>query len=350
MRQWESYIRKVTPYVPGEQPGGTRLIKLNTNENPYPPSPMVEQAFRQMDMDQLRRYPDPTARILKDALAEFYHVDREQIFVGVGSDDVLGMAFLTFFNSDKPVLFPDVTYSFYKVWAELFQIPFRTPALDQEMRIRPEDYMGENGGIVFPNPNAPTGLFMPLDQVEEILAANPDSVVIADEAYIDFGGESAAALLDRYENLLVVQTFSKSRSMAGIRIGFALGSPRLIKALEDVKYSYNSYTMNLPAQVMGAAAVRDRAYFDQTVSKIVETREKAKKRLSALGFSFPDSKANFILATHETAKAEELFQALRQASIYVRYFPQPRLDNSLRITVGTPEEMESLYRFLENWL
>ena len=230
MRPWEMNIRRVVPYVPGDQPAGDKLIKLNTNENPYPPAPGVERALKEMDVDRLRKYPDPSSAELVKALAEYYGVGEDQVFVGVGSDDVIAMSFLTFFNSQKPVLFPDITYSFYKVWADLYRISYETPALDENMAIRPLDYKGENGGIIFPNPNAPTGVYMPLDQVEEIVKANQDVIVIVDEAYIDFAGPSARELLSGYDNLLVVQTFSKSRSMAGVRIGFALGSPVLIKA------------------------------------------------------------------------------------------------------------------------
>lgn len=350
MRPWEDNIRRVVPYVPGDQPAGSRLIKLNTNENPYPPAPGVARALREMDAEAFRKYPDPASSCLVEALADRYGVDKERIFVGVGSDDVIGMAFLTFFNSAKPVLFPDISYSFYPVWADLFGIPRSTPALDGDFKIRPEDYYRENGGVVFPNPNAPTGIYMPLDQVEDILRHNQDVVVIVDEAYIDFGGASAMPLTGKYENLLVVQTFSKSRAMAGMRIGFAVGHPDLIKALSDVKYSYNSYTMNMPSQILGTEAVKDEVYFREIAAKIIATRERAKERLRALGFSFPDSMANFLFVTHERAKARDLFAALKREQIYVRYFDQPRLDNSLRITIGTDEEMEALYAFLENYL
>ena len=350
MKAWQANIRTVTPYVPGEQPKGGNLIKLNTNENPYPPSPLVEKAMGEMDYDTFRKYPDPSSTVLTKALCEYYQMEEDEIFVGVGSDDVIAMSFLTFFNSEKPVLFPDVSYSFYQVWAELFRIPFETPVLDEHFQICKEDYYKENGGIIFPNPNAPTGVFMPLSEVEDIIAHNQESVVIVDEAYIDFGGESAARLIKKYHNLLVVQTFSKSRSMAGMRIGFAMGNKELIRALNDVKYSYNSYTMNMPAQVLGAEAVKDDSYFRQTVEKIITTREKAKKRLSELGFVFPDSMANFIFASHKEKKAEDIYLALREKQIFVRYFKQPRLDNYLRITIGTDEEMEKLYDFLEKFL
>ena len=320
MRPWEANIRKVVPYVPGDQPGGDKLIKLNTNENPYPPAPGAIRALRELETDRLRKYPDPAASMLVEALAGYYGVGSDQVFVGVGSDDVIAMSFLTFFNSDKPVLFPDITYSFYKVWADLYRIPYDTPALDGDFNIIPEDYEKENGGVIFPNPNAPTGIYMPLEQVEGILKANQDVVVIVDEAYIDFAGPSALELIGRYENLLVVQTFSKSRSMAGMRIGFAIGNQRLIRALNDVKYSYNSYTMNLTSIVMGAESVRDEAYFKETTDKIIATRERAKTRLRELGFTFPDSRANFIFASHPCVPACKLFEALKEEQIYVRYF------------------------------
>lgn len=350
MKPWEEHIRRVSPYVPGEQPGNHRIIKLNTNENPYPPCPGVKSALASMDYGALKKYPDPASAVLIQALSEYYQVREEEIFVGVGSDDVIAMSFLTFFNSPKPVLFPEVSYSFYRVWAKLFGIPYETKALDGEFKIRKEDYYKENGGIIFPNPNAPTGLYLPLSQVEDIIRHNQESVVIVDEAYIDFGGESALKLVNRYENLLVVQTFSKSRSMAGMRIGYAIGNKELIRALNDVKYSYNSYTMNLPSQLLGAEAVRDEAYFKETLEKIINTREEAKKRFVELGFSFPDSMANFLFVTHRTKRASELYEALKREQIYVRYFNQPLLDRYLRITIGTQEEMEALYRFLKEYL
>lgn len=244
MKPWEANIRKVVPYTPGEQPNESGMIKLNTNENPYSPAPGVEKALKALDADTLRLYPDPTAGDLVHSIAAFYGLKDEQVFTGVGSDDVLAMCFLTFFNSEKPILFPDITYSFYDVWADLLRIPYERPALDEEFHIRKEDYFRENGGIVFPNPNAPTGVEMPLSEIEEIVAKNPESIVIVDEAYVDFGAASALPLIEKYDNLLVVQTFSKSRSLAGMRIGYAFGNPELIKYLNDVKYSFNSYTMD----------------------------------------------------------------------------------------------------------
>ena len=350
MRNWEENVRKVVPYVPGEQPKEKNLIKLNTNENPYSPSPKVEQALREMNIDCMRLYPDPTAHLLVKAIADFYHLEEEQVFVGVGSDDVLAMVFMTFFNSKKPILFPDITYSFYNVWADMLRIPYERIPLKEDFTIAPEDYFRENGGVIFPNPNAPTGVELPLAQIEKIIQANPDVIVVVDEAYVDFGAESALSLIDKYDNLLVVQTFSKSRGMAGMRIGYAMGDPVLIKYLNDVKYSFNSYTMDQTTIALGKAAVEDKEYFEDTVNKVVKTREWTKKELSRLGFTFGDSKANFIFASHKECSARELFAALRKANIIVRYFDKPRIDNYLRITIGTQEEMETLVEFLETYL
>lgn len=344
MKPWEANIRRVVPYVPGEQPDCPGMIKLNTNECPYPPAPGVLEAARAFDAGTLRLYPKfPEQTALVKELADFYGVDKEQIFVGVGSDDVLANIFMTFFNSEKPILFPSITYSFYSVWADLFRIPYEKQPLGADFHICPGDYKRENGGVIFPNPNAPTALYESLDTVREILDANRDVIVVVDEAYIDFGGESALSLLPEYDNLIVTQTFSKSRSLAGARIGFAVASRKLIQALSDVKYSYNSYTINSPALAMGAEAVRDRAYFEDTLQKIIRTREQAKIRLAELGFSFPDSKANFIFATHESVPARKIFERLKKKNIYVRYFDQPDIDNYLRITIGTDRQMEALY-------
>ena len=349
MRLWEQNFRDVEPYTPGEQPKDRNVIKLNTNENPYPPSPAVEKALREMDLTRLRKYPDPAAEELTEAIAEYYGISRDRVFPGVGSDDVIGMAFLTFFNGPKPVLFPNITYSFYDVWADLFRIPYETPALNENFEVVPEDYFRENGGIVLANPNAPTGVELPLDQLEEIVRRNQASVVIVDEAYVDFGGESALGLTEKYENLLVVQTFSKSRSFAGMRIGFAMGHPDLIAALNRVKYSYNSYTMNTPSIILGAAAIRDRAYFEETTGKIIRTRERVKKELAALGFTFGDSKSNFIFAKREGTDAEKLFRTLKENGIYVRWFSKPLIKDYLRISIGTDEEMDCLLSFLRQY-
>lgn len=348
MSQWRDNVRTVEPYTPGEQPKQQNVIKLNTNENPYGPSPRV-QAVKE-DCDTLRLYPDPAATDLVHSIADYHGVTDKQVFVGVGSDDVLAMAFLTFFNSTKPILFPDVTYSFYDVWAKLYRIPYEQPALNEQFRIQREDYYKENGGVIFPNPNAPTGICENLEFIEDILQHNTDVVVIVDEAYIDFGGTSALALIDSYENLLVVRTFSKSRSMAGLRIGYAIGNPELIQALNNVKYSFNSYTMNRPSIELGVESLKDEAYFQKIVGKIVKTRAWFEEEMRNLGFEFPDSKANFIFATHKNAAAEDIFKAAKEKNIYVRYFKQPRIDNYLRITIGTDEEMQQLLQFLKEYL
>lgn len=350
MSAWEKNVRTVVPYVPGEQPKRKDIIKLNTNENPYPPSKMVQKALAELEVDKLRKYPDPTAEVLVKTIAEEYQLKPEQIFVGVGSDDVLAMAFMTFFNSEKPILFPDITYSFYSVWADVFRIPYEVQPLNEKFEIQKEDYYQENGGVIFPNPNAPTGVLLPLETVEDIISHNQDVIVIVDEAYIDFGGTSAIGLIEKYENLLVVQTCSKSRSMAGMRIGYAMGNEKLIRYLNDVKYSFNSYTMNETALAIGSVAIKDHTYFEETCKKIIATREKTKQELKKLGFVFPDSMANFIFASHESCPAQELFEAMKQAGIYVRYFRKPRIDNYLRITIGTENEMEQLLAFLKQYL
>ena len=350
MSSWRDYVRTVVPYTPGEQPNQEGMIKLNTNENPYPPAPGVVEALKHLDTDKFRRYPDPAVSGLVKELADFYHVDADQVFIGVGSDDVIAMAFQTFFNSDRPILFPDITYSFYPVWADAFRIPFEKKALDENFHIKPEDYYGENGGVIFPNPNAPTSVYENLDFIRDILDHNRDVLVMVDEAYIDFGGQSAIELIPEYDNLLVIQTFSKSRSMAGMRIGFAIGQPALIKALNDFKYSFNSYTINYPSIVFGIEAVRDKDYFNDCISKIMATRTWVCQELKRLGFVFNEPMANFIFASHPKYPAKELFEALRKEKIYVRYFDQPRIDNYLRITVGTDDEMKALIRFFENYM
>lgn len=348
MAAWSDNIRKVEPYVPGEQPKDMNVIKLNTNENPYGPSPKAAEAIQ--DPDLLRLYPDPKASLLVDTIAAYHGVAPSQVFVGVGSDDVLAMSFLTFFNSDKPILFPDITYSFYDVWAELFRIPYERPALDKNFRLVKEDYYKKNGGVVFPNPNAPTGIYEDLLNVEDIISHNSDSIVIVDEAYIDFGGKSALELIDKYDNLVVVRTFSKSRSMAGLRIGYAISNPPLIKALNDVKYSYNSYTMNRPSIIMGTESVKDDDYFKAMVAKVVATRKRFVENIKPLGFTCLDSSANFVFATHESIPAKEIFESAKNAHIYVRYFDKPRIDNYLRISIGTDKEMDRFVEFLKKYV
>lgn len=339
MKAFEQNIRRVTPYVPGDQPDFPDMIKLNTNESPFPPSPAVKAALDNLPADTLRLYPDPDVKKLVHALAASYDLRDDQVFVGVGSDDVLAMAFMTFFNSEKPILFPDITYSFYDVWARLFHIPYSCLPLDENFKIHPEDYFGENGGVVLANPNAPTSIFMPLSEIETILQHNQDVIVIVDEAYIDFGGVSAVELLPKYENLVVVQTFSKSRAMAGMRIGYAMASPALIQAMNAVKASYNSYTMNRPAIEAGTAAAEDTVYFRACCQKIIETRAYTASRLAEMGFTCLDSCTNFLFASHPAIPAAQLYQKLKERHIFVRYFNKPRIDNYLRITIGTDEQM-----------
>ena len=349
MQKWRENIRQVVPYIPGEQPQRP-VIKLNTNENPYPPAPGVRKASEIMNTDCLRLYPDPECMTLRKELAVYYGFKPENIFVGVGSDDVLSVAFMTFFNSDKKLLFPDITYSFYSVWADLYKIPYEKVPVDENFKIRKEDYYKENGGVIFANPNAPTAIYESLDFVEDILKNNQDVIVLVDEAYIDFGGESAMKLIDKYENLLVVQTFSKSRSMAGMRIGYAIGNPELIKAMSDVKYSINSYTMNQNSLYVGIEAIKDKEYFEKGLEKIISTREWSKKELERLGFTCTDSKTNFLFATHNKYSAREIFEYLKTKDIFVRYFSSKRIDNHLRITVGTDDEMKALIKALEEFL
>ena len=347
MSSWRDNLRSIEPYVPGEQPNLPDMIKLNTNENPYPPSPKLEQVMKDFALDSLRLYPDPASTDLVKAIAHRYQVEEDQVFLGVGSDDVLAIAFMTFFNSGKPILFPDITYSFYDVWANLFQIPFERPALDEEFAIRAQDYYRENGGVVIANPNAPTGVRQDLDFLRDIIRHNQDVVVIIDEAYVDFGGESALALTREFDNVVVVQTYSKSRSLAGMRIGYAMGNPELIRAMNDVRYSYNSYPMTRLSVALGVAAMEDEAYFQETVAKVVSVREWTKEQLRGLGFSFPDSQTNFIFATHERVPAQEIFDRLREKHIFVRHFHGARVENYLRISIGTKEEMEALIRELK---
>lgn len=343
---WEDKVRKTQPYVAGEQPKERDIIKLNTNECPYPPAPGVVAAAKEFEKREpdLRLYPDMNASALVDALAQYYKVDPDQIFVGVGSDDVLAMSFLTFFTNGGKVLFPDITYSFYPVWADLYRIPYEEVPLGDDFTIDENDYIpkeGETfGGIIFPNPNAPTGVDEPLEKVERIVRANPECVVIVDEAYVDFGGVSALPLLKKYDNLLVVQTFSKSRAMAGQRIGFAIGNRKMIQYLKDVKFSFNSYTMNLSSIILGTAAVRDADYFHMTTGRIIATRERFEEKLREMGFTFPKSKANFVFARPPKMRGEDMFHALRKKNIVVRWWGKPRISEYMRITIGTDEQMD----------
>jgi histidinol-phosphate aminotransferase len=349
---WEENVRKVVPYTPGEQPRQKDVIKLNTNECPYPPAPAVERRIAQLDADKMRLYPAfPEKTALAEELAAYYHISTEQIFIGVGSDDVLSMAFMTFFQSEKPIIFPDITYSFYDVWADVYRIPYETKALDEDFRIRPEDYRQPNGGVIFPNPNAPTGILLGLDEVEEIIAANRDVVVIVDEAYVDFGGVSALPLIEKYDNLLVVQTFSKSRGLAGARLGLSFGSEALIADLNRVKFSLNPYNINRLTLVAGTAALEDVAYFDKTRKSIISTRTETAARLRAMGFEVTDSRSNFLFARTPRMEGGALYRALKAEGILVRHFNAPRISDYLRITVGTPAQMgiflDTVQRILE---
>ena len=344
-------LRKIAPYIPGEQPKDvSKVIKLNTNENPYPAAPGAEEIACNLRDDKMRLYPPTDAGKLSRPIAKYYGRPEKNTFVGVGSDDVLATAFIACFNSDKPILFPDVTYSFYDVWAELYKIPYKTIPLDDDFKIVKEDYLQENGGIVIANPNAPTSINLPLEDVEFIIKNNPDSVVIVDEAYVDFGGESAIPLLEKYDNLMVVQTFSKSRSMAGMRIGYAFASDAIIQAMNDVKFSINSYTMNYPAVEMGVAAIDDEEYYKATIAKIVKTREKAVKELKKRDFTVLDSKTNFLFISHKRVKALKLFADLKNKGIFVRHWDKPRIGNYLRVTVGTDAQMKKLYEALDEIL
>lgn len=341
-RFWSNIVSELTPYIPGEQPKLPDLVKLNTNENPYGPSPQVLAALREASNDSLRLYPDPAASELKQTLADYHGLSSAQVFVGNGSDEVLALAFMALLKHDAPLLFPDISYSFYPVYCKLYGIDYRTVPLDDAMRIRPEDYRGPCGAIIFPNPNAPTGVDLPLAGVETLLRAHPDAVVVVDEAYVDFGGESAVALIGRYPNLLVVQTFSKSRSLAGLRVGCALGHPDLIEALERVKNSFNSYPLDRLALAGAVASLRDEAYFQQTRHAVIASRDQLAANLAALGFDVLPSVANFIFARHPRHDAAQLAAGLRARSVIVRHFNAPRISQYLRISIGNAGECAAL--------
>ncbi|TDF78410.1 histidinol-phosphate transaminase [Pseudomonas sp. H9] len=339
---WSPFVKDLVPYVPGEQPKLARLVKLNTNENPYGPSPKALEAMRGELNDNLRLYPDPNSDLLKQAVADYYGVKGNQVFLGNGSDEVLAHIFHGLFQHGAPLLFPDISYSFYPVYCGLYGIPYETVALDAQFQIRVEDYAKPNGGIIFPNPNAPTGCLLALEAIEQLLKANPETVVVVDEAYIDFGGQTAISLVDRYDNLLVTQTLSKSRSLAGLRVGLAVGHPDLIEALERIKNSFNSYPLDRMAIVGGAAAFEDRAYFDETCRKVIDSREQLVAELTARGFEVLPSAANFIFARHPQHDAGDLAAKLREHGVIVRHFKQARIAQFLRITIGTPEMNQAL--------
>lgn len=341
-RYWSDLVHRLTPYVPGEQPQGTDLIKLNTNENPYPPSPRVIDAIRAAADASLRLYPEPTGTALREAVARRYGVDVDQVFVGNGSDEVLAHTFAALLKQEKPLLFPDITYSFYPVYCGLYGIEYRTVPLTDDFEIRVADYAVPNGGIILANPNAPTGRALPLKDIEALLDNSPDSVVVVDEAYVDFGGESAVPLVARYPNLLVIQTVSKSRALAGLRVGFAIGQQHLIEGLVRVKDSFNSYPLDRLALAGAVASLKDEAYFDDTRRAVMATRERLSTDLREKGFEVLPSAANFVFVRHPQHAAAELAAALRGRGIIVRHFSQPRIENYLRISVGTDDECTAL--------
>ena len=339
---WSPLVSSLVPYVPGEQPKMANLVKLNTNENPFGPSPKVIEAIQAELNDSLRLYPDPEGESLRQTIAGYHSVKPEQVFLGNGSDEVLAHIFYALFQHGQPVLFPDVTYSFYPVYCGLYKIEGRTVPLTDSFEINPEDYKQPNGGIIFPNPNAPTGRYLGLEHVEAILQANPERVVVVDEAYVDFGGESAIKLVDIYPNLLVSQTLSKARSLAGLRVGFAIGHPDLIEALNRVKNSFNSYPLDRLALAGAKAAYEDEAWFQKSCKGVISERERVTKSLEGLSFEVLPSKANFVFARHRAKSGESLAKALREQGIIVRHFNKPRISDFLRITIGTPEQNNSL--------
>ncbi|MFK4565618.1 histidinol-phosphate transaminase [Enterococcus sp. UD-01] len=343
-------IRKITPYVPGEQPDNPKIIKLNTNENPYPPTPLAEQQLKNFDIRQLKRYNSVDNSQLKAALAEKFGLTPENFVIGNGSDEVLAFCFLAFFNSKDPILFPDITYGFYKVWAELFNVPFKEIPLNDRFEIDIKDYQQENGGILLTNPNAPTGIFKSLSEIEALLAVNQEVMVIIDEAYIDFAASSAVTLLDKYPNMVIVRTFSKSSSLAGLRVGYAIGQPEYIQIIESIKSSFNPYSVDSLAEDLATAAVKDAAYYEEINTTICQTREWFTEKIAELGFQTCPSQTNFVLTTHPQHAIEDLFYFLERHEVYVRYFPKvERLKNYLRISIGTPKEMEIVYQLLKEY-
>ncbi|MCK5873086.1 MAG: histidinol-phosphate transaminase [Alcanivoracaceae bacterium] len=347
-RFWSPFVHDLVPYVPGEQPKLSRLVKLNTNENPYGPSPRALEAIRNATDDGLKLYPDPDSSVLKQAIANYYSVDTSQVFVGNGSDEVLAHLFLGFFKQDKPLLFPDITYSFYKVYCGLYQIDYQTIALADDFSIDLNAFPASNGGIIFPNPNAPTGMPLPLAEIEALLQRNTESLVVVDEAYVDFGADTAITLVNRYPNLLVTQTLSKSRSLAGMRIGLAVGQAPLIEALERIKNSFNSYPLDKLAIVAGAAAFEDKAWFRDTCQKVIDSREQVREGLTQRGFNVLPSAANFVFARHNFLNGADLATALRKHGVIVRHFSKPeRISDFLRITIGTPEQNQALFEALD---
>jgi len=354
-RFWSDHVAGLLPYTPGEQPKVNDLLKLNTNENPYGPSPLALQAIKAAADHRLRLYPDPVAGPLRQAIASRHGLEPEQVFVGNGSDEVLAHVFNAFFlRAERPLLMPDVTYSFYPTYCRLYDIPYQLVPLATDFSLDPADYTGEQArsaaGIIFANPNAPTSLALTLDEIARIAKANPNTVVVVDEAYVDFGAQSAVCLLAEHENLLVIQTFSKSRSLAGLRVGFAMGSADLIEGLRRVKDSFNSYPLDMLAQAGALASIEDEAYFERTREAIMQAREQLTVRLTQMGFDVLPSQANFVFARHRSSDAQKLYEALRERGILVRHFAQPRIDQYLRITVGTEADCGRLCSVLADIL
>lgn len=344
---WKDNLIKIDAYVAGEQPDKKDFIKLNANENPYPPSPEVIKAINGFDGSCLKKYPSANAVGLVKTLAEYHGLKPENVFAGNGTDDVLSLCFRAFFNSGKPIMFPDITYSFNTVWCEILNIPYEQIRVDENFNINPNDYKRENGGVVIANPNAPTSVGGDLDFLRVILDNNKNSVVIVDEAYVDFGGITAIPLLKEYENLVITRTFSKSRSLAGMRLGYAMGSPDAISAVYAAKDSMNSYPVDSVAQAVGIASIKDEKYFRETIAKVINTRNYLTEKMREIGFKVLESSANFIFAEHKTLPAKEIFEYLKSKDIYVRWFNKPRIDNYLRITIGTDEEINALLSALK---
>ena len=347
---WQDKLRKVEPYVAGEQPKIDKMIKLNTNENPYGPSEKIKEVLENIKIDQLKLYPNSDGEELRHALAQYHGLNDDQVFLGNGSDEVLALTFLTFFNGKDPVLFPNISYSFYPVYCDLYQMKYQEILLDQDFKMNIEDFKQPNSGIIFPNPNAPTGILVSLDFIEEVLQSNPESIVVVDEAYIDFGGQTCVPLIHQYDNLVVIQTFSKSRSFAGARLGVALGNKEAISHLYDVKNSFNSYPIDYITQQIGLVSVLNSQDMKEKCQKVIKTREYTKVKLKELGFVVPDSYANFVFVKHPDVDGEELFLALRKEGIIVRHWNKPLIDQYLRITIGTDQQMKELLNFLEIYL
>ncbi|MDR3594102.1 histidinol-phosphate transaminase [Clostridium sp.] len=346
-KYWNGKVKEIEPYVPGEQPKDKKYIKLNTNENPYPPSNKVLEAMKNAVNGDLKLYPDPTCSDLINEIAKYYNLNNDEVFIGNGSDEILAFSFMTFFSKDKQVLFPDVSYTFYKVYAELFNLDYRLVKLDENFNIPLDELKDNNGGVVIPNPNAPTGKYIDTEDLRRLVEANKDTVVIIDEAYIDFGGESMVKFIKDYDNLLVIQTLSKSRSLAGLRVGFALGHKDLIEGLNRIKNSINSYTIDRVALAGAKEAIKGQEYFEEITEKIINTRERVVKELETLGFDVLESKSNFVFASHNKVSGNYLYESLKEHGVLVRYFNKERIDNFLRITIGTDKEMDILLEKLE---